>query len=694
MWYSIRSLLAASLSMAAIQNVSAQTTTAPPKERGDQPAELGGIIVVGTADIKDSKTGTSLLDVPQNIQVLSGQLMADQGISVLEDALRNVAGVSVGGYARAYDFFRIRGFEAWQYTQLDGLPRTVSLNIEPNALEQVEVIKGPASVLYGRGAPGGVVNLVSKRPETTNFADVSVTGGSFDTFIGTADLNKVFDDSGNLAGRLNLVYRREGSNIDYTNGVERLYIAPALRWAYSENGEITFLSSVTKEWNQLVPAQPATGYILPNPNGSLPRDLYIEDPDNPPIVDQRHITAGYDWKMRISDTFQFQQNLRFTWTDLDWRNIYQPLYLSGDQRTLTLYDYDLAESRTAFAVDTRLTANFDTASVANKLTVGHEYRNETDDRTDYLGGFSPGINFDLFNPDYSVFVRPAMTAYPSTSDSHSNALYLQEEATFAERTTLTLAGRYDRVSVDSGTGWVTYNSFVPRVGLNYRITPVLAAYASYSKSFNPQVGLLDKNYNPVEPERGKQGEIGLKLATADGRYNLTAAIYDLTRTNVATARVTPPGTYDVSGRQRARGFELDSQLRPLPGLQLVASFDYNDAEVLEDNSLPVGARPLNAPKYTTSLWAKYTIQSGALAGLGMSLGGSHYSDQAGDSANSFFLPAYTLLNANLSYEIGRTWMQLNIYNLTDKHAAVGSLSPLFVTYATPRAVRFTLGYRF
>ena len=116
--------------------------------------------------------------------------------------------------------------------------------------------------------------------------------------------------------------------------------------------------------------------------------------------------------------------------------------------------------------------------------------------------------------------------------------------------------------------------------------------------------------------------------------------------------------------------------------------------MLEDNSLPVGARPLNAPKYTTSLWAKYTIQSGTLAGLGMSLGGSHYSDQAGDSANSFFLPAYTLLNANLSYEIGRTWMQLNIYNLTDKHAAVGSLSPLFVTYATPRAVRFTLGYRF
>lgn len=694
MRYVFCSLLATGLSTGAVQISYAQTNGQSEEKHADQPAELGGIIVVGSADVKDSKTGTPLLDVPQNIQVLSGQLMADQGISVLEDGLRNVAGVSVGGYARAYDFFRIRGFESWQYTQLDGLPRTVSLNIEPNALEQVEVIKGPASVLYGRGAPGGVVNLVSKRPENDNFADVSLTGGYFDTFIGTADLNKVFDEAGNLAGRLNLVYRREGSNIDFTKGVERLYLAPAFRWAYSEDSEITFLSSLTKEWNQLVPAQPATGYILNNPNGHLPRDLFIEDPDHPPIVDQKHATAGYDWKVRISDTLQFQQNLRFTWTDLDWRNIYQPLSLADDQRTLTLYDYDLAESRTAFAVDTRLTAHFDTASVSHKLTVGHEYRNETDDRIDYLGGFFPAIQFDLFHPDYSIFARPPMTAYPTTSDSHSHALYLQEEATISERTTLTLAGRYDRVSVDNGNGWVVYNSFVPRVGLNYRITPVLAAYASYSKSFNPQIGLRDQNDRPVEPEQGKQGEVGLKLATPDGRYNFTASIYDLTRTNVATARVTPPGTYDVSGRQRARGFEFDGQFRPLPGLQLVASYAYNDAEVLDDNTLPVGARPLNAPKFTTSLWAKYTIQNGPWAGLGISLGGSRYSDQAGDAANTFFLPAYTLINANASYEIGRTWMQLNVYNLTDKHAAIGSLSPLFVTYSTPRAVRFSVGYRF
>lgn len=694
MWHCIRSLLAASLSVATIQNASAQTAPAQPEEQGDKkPAELGGIIVVGTVDVKDSKTGTSLLDVPQNIQVLSGQLMAEQGISVLEDGLRNVAGVSVGGYARAYDFFRIRGFESWQYTQLDGLPRTVSLNIEPNALEQVEVIKGPASVLYGRGAPGGVVNLVSKRPESNDFADVSLTGGSFDTLIGTADLNKVLDDSGNVSGRLNMVYRREGSHIDYTNGVERMYLAPSLRWAYSDDGEITFLSSITKEWNQLVPAQPASGYILPNPNGRLPRSLYIEDPDNPPIVDQKHITTGYEWKAKVSDVIQFQQNLRFTWTDLDWRNIYQPLSLAPDQRTLTVYDYDLDESRRAFAVDTRLIGDFSTGSVSHKLTVGHEYRNETDDRIDYLGGFFPPIQFDLFNPDYRVFVRPTMTPSPSNTDSHSHALYVQEEATFSERTTVTLAGRYDRVSVDSGTGWVTYNSFVPRFGLNYRFTPVLSAYASYSESFNPQIGLRDKNLNPIEPEGGRQGEVGMKLATADGRYNLTASIYDLTRTNVATARVTPPGTYDVSGRQRARGFELDSQIRPLPGLQLVASFAYNDAKVLEDNTLPVGARPLNAPKYSASVWAKYTLQEGPLAGLGMSLGGSHYSNQAGDAANSFFLPAYTLLNANLSYEIGRTWMQLNVYNLTNKYAAVGSLSPLFVTYSTPRAVRFTVGYR-
>jgi iron complex outermembrane receptor protein len=687
-------LLGVGLNLPVVATAYAQTATEP-AQKDDEPVELGSIIVVGSAEAQVSKTGTALLDVPQNIQVLSGQLLQEQGVSVLEDGLRNVAGVSVGGYARAYDFFRIRGFEAWQYTQLDGLPRTVSLNIEPNALEQVEVIKGPASVLYGRGAPGGVVNLVSKRPQSMTFADVSVTGGSFDTFIGTADLNKVFDPDGEVAGRLNLVYRREGSHIDDTKGVERLYVGPALRWVYSDVGDITFLASVTRERNELVPAQPATGYILYNPNGRLSRSLFIEDPDNPPTIDQKHITAGYEWNTRFTDALRFQQNLRFTWTDLDWYNIYQPLSLSEDQRTLTLYTADLIEKRHAFGVDSRVMGSFGTGAVTHAVTLGHEFRDESVDRVDYLGGFYPGVQFDLFNPDYSVFVRPEMTAYPSTSDSRSNGLYLQDEISVFERTTVTLGGRYDRVSVDSGTGGVNYDAFVPRVGVNHRITPVLAAYVSYSESFNPQVGLRDANGNAVEPERGDQYEVGLKLATTDGRYNLTAAVYDLTRTNVATARVTPPGTYDVTGRQRSKGFELDAQLRPLPGLQLIASYAYTDAKVLEDNVQAVGSRPLNSPKQTTSLWAKYTFQEGTLAGLGLSLGGSHYSDQAGDAANSFFLPSYTLLNANVSYDIGgRTWLQLNISNLTDEYAAVGSLSPLYVTYATPRAFRFTIGHRF
>ena len=204
--------------------------------------ELSEVIVTGQRDRTATKSGVDLMRTPQNIQVLSGALMRDQNTSLLEDALRNVAGVQPSGYATGFDFFRIRGFDASDFAYLDGLVRETSANIELTGLDSVEVLKGPSSSLYGQGSPGGLVNLISKRPRRERFFDLELATGTDSYFKPAVDFGGALDSQGDVYGRLFAVYRREGSFVDHVKGIERVYVAPSLTWEMSGNTTITFLT--------------------------------------------------------------------------------------------------------------------------------------------------------------------------------------------------------------------------------------------------------------------------------------------------------------------------------------------------------------------------------------------------------------------------------------------------------------------
>ncbi|MBL8268171.1 TonB-dependent siderophore receptor, partial [Steroidobacter sp.] len=342
-------------------------------------------------------------------------------------------------------------------------------------------------------------------------------------------------------------------------------------------------------------------------------------------------------------------------------------------------------------IDTLLIGSFDMGSVHHRLAAGFEYgRQRVDSKPSYA--FSPLVAFDLFAPDYSVFQRGDFALFPSLREDESRGLYFQDEIKLG-RLTVTAGGRFDWVTVETATSTEKHDAFVPRVGATYEIRPGLAGYASYSESFNPQVGMLDVEGRALDPETGTQYELGLKLLSPDGKYNVTTAIYEITRSNVASALPAPAGRYDTSGRQRSRGFEVDSQIKLMRGWEMIASYAYTDVEVLEDYVTPKGNWPVNIPRQAASLWTKYVIQDGSLRGLGFSVGGSRYSKMAGDPANTFFVPAYTLVNANISYARANGFnAQLNVDNVLDEFYAAGAFTDMFVNYGRPRTVRLTIGW--
>lgn len=647
------------------------------------------IVITAKRGTTVAKNATPVLETPQNIQVLSSRLLKDQGVTILEDALRNVAGVMPVPYARGYDLYKIRGFDASGFTYVDGLPRGVALNIEPAALDRVEVLKGPSSVLFGQGPPGGMVNMVSKRPRPQSFLNAEISTASWGGYMPYLDLGGSFNQSDSVYGRLVALYRHEGSYIDFNPGTKRLYIAPSLTWEMGENSSLTVLTSMSRERNELIPDQPASGLILPNPNGKYDRDLYIGDPENKGKIAQDWYTAGYEFHHGFSDRATFYQNARISYLDLLYLNLYQPAGLSVDGRTQSEYGQDYGEKRRRYSVDSGVNLTFESGAVKHRMNLGFEYEGTRDSFTGGLG-FAPAIDFDLFDPDYSVFVhQPRTITFAGQTKSSAYGLYAQEELKPTDRLAFTLGARYDQVKINGDSD----HAFVPRAGVSYQLRPDLIGYLSYAKSFNPQAGFVDASGNPVKPERGEQYEVGVKLASEDGRLSSTVALFHLVRSNVAN--LTPGGfTYQTSGEQRSRGAEFDGQFRLTRALEMVASYSYTDVVVTEDTVIPEDMWVTGTPKHKASLWMRYLISEGELKGLGFSAGGSIYSKQAGDDLNTYFIDNYALVNMNVSYNRGRYSLLFNVNNVLDKDYVRGALGSLFVVGGEPRNYRLTLGYSY
>ena len=307
--YSLAPAILGLLTVCSYGQDFASSTPGAPGSR----AELSDRVVVTGADLpaypvenaaSGTKTDTPLLEVPQTVNVIPRQLLDDQNDISLREALRNVGGVNVSGGYRDYDIYKIRGFESNGFTYLDGLlvDRQQNFQEEPFGLERIEVIQGPASVLYGQSPPGGLVNLVSKTPQKATFTDLEIGGGSFDLAEVGVDTNATLNQSGSVYGRLNVLWRQSNTFTEYVDPSQRVLVAPSLTIELAKNTKLTLLGQYYLNYsNQGFPI-PAAGFVLPNVNGDVSIRRNIGEPDT--FNTRNHVQRaqlGYQFEHKFND---------------------------------------------------------------------------------------------------------------------------------------------------------------------------------------------------------------------------------------------------------------------------------------------------------------------------------------------------------------------------------------------------------
>jgi iron complex outermembrane receptor protein len=647
-----------------------------------------------------TKTDTPLQETPQAVSIVTREFLDDVNARKLEDVLQHVAGVTIGGIYSDWDYYRIRGFDASLTTFWDGLRGDYGMYVETFGLDRVEVIKGPASTLYGQGPLSGLVNIVSKRPKRDPFADVQLTLGSNGFYEPALDVGGSLNEKGTVYARLTALYRDQNSFVDFANK-QRTYVAPALTWAVGPNTTLTLLSHYMHDSNLMAMPLPAKGTVLPNVNGDIPISRFLGEPSSGKATLTRS-KIGYELAHRFNETVSLRQNVSRNRLEQRWPDLYYNASLDADERTLYRYPYDYRETLDRMAVDTALEAKLETGAIAHTVIGGIDYyRTRSDsgsnqiDYSDFPGSYRP---IDVFNPVYGATLPTYATSAASISKTHITGLYLQDQAKVRERVTVTVGGRFDWSGSESGSTNDSVTGFTMRGGAAYEFTPGATVYGSYSESFNPQWFSRDASGNVVDPETGENIEAGVKTLLMNGRIDTLLAVYQLTRQNIATANPATPDPFDsiAAGEQRSRGVELEGTFRVVPGWDLQGAYAYTDAEITRDNTLQVGATLAGVPKHSLSAWSKYILQNGSLKGLGFGVGGRYYTEQEGDStyANPFKLPAYGVVDAAVYYERGHFNAQVNVNNVLDREYFAGAYNDLYVLPGEPLNVRATMGWTF
>lgn len=679
---------------------SAQTSVAR-----DHVTRLQGIAVNGSYT-EQASTATKLdmpvLETPQAISVVPRELLDEQRALQLGEALRNVAGVSQATVYGFFDGFNLRGFNASSgATYLDGLLASNDMaNYELSGLQRLEVVKGPASGLYGQGPLSGMVNMVSKRPQEEHFVDLGVSVGSDSFYEGCIDANSPLDASGNLLGRINLLYRTQDFFVD-SSDMQRASIAPSLTWKIDTDTTLTLLGTYQRDL--IHPWSPTTAYgtILPNPNGSVPINRSINDRDYPAVQHRTYETGGYQFDHRFNDTFALHQGLRYE----DFYNSWDHwLFVNGmheDMRTVDRFYYGpYDEHGHDLRVDTNLSAAFDTGSVGHYALLGFDYGKR---QSHWVNNFDPGpYPLDIFNPVYGTTPEPLLyePEYVRQTDQQ-RGLYMQDHLSFGKRTTLTVGGRWDRVTGSSYGEASRDSAFSPHAGVTFALGEATALYANYAKSFAPQIGYSTFDGKALPPERGVNLELGIKASRSDGSLSAMASLFQLTREDVATDDPAHPNFYLIAGQQRSRGLELETRWQPSAAFEFTAAYAYTRAEVTRDNVLPVGSRLEGIPRHNLNLWSRYNVAGGPLAGFGAGLGFNYQSRRPGSAYEPIdpiyhqpiVFKSYALVDAALFYSHGDWEAQINVRNLFDRRYYVDGFSDR-ITPGQPRSAMLTVQRHF
>jgi iron complex outermembrane receptor protein len=615
-----------------------------------------------------TRTNTPLIEVPQSVEVLNHTLLADQDRRTLADALVNVSGV-VANKPEEVLFTQplVRGFPAEIY--LDGLStfgNTTAAN-DPTSLvglERIEVIKGPNSTMYGGGlgSPlGGLINLVSERPEPKLDGYLAFRGGNFTTLNPYGDLN--IPINGKIAARFAGEYQKNDSWIDLVNG-DRWLLQPAMSFQLTPKTEL-FVQGMFTHRDQLeysgVPADLALA-------GQIDRNAFVGAPIGQPHtrIDSRN--AAVELNHTFNDKVRWTTTARYYFSQANEHGSFVLPGLNPDPAppVYNIYTLDMPSNPVREGTfDTNLVANLRGLGGRHELLAGVSY-----DHTNFFSGmgFSGVVvgQENLSHPNYNIaFGPPTPVTLLQTDRYQTTAVYGQDQATYG-RLHLTGSVRYTQLDFrerEQGTN-STYHHVSGRAGGTFDVVHGVALYAAYATAFRGAFGLVVQT--APKPETSQNVEGGLKLALSRAHLAGTVAIFNQTRDNVATPDTNPANFgYSVQvGQQRARGAETDLTWEPLRAFSLLANYAYTQATVMKDTNPDVGNFLQRVPRNSGRIAGRYRIQNGAVKGLSFGAGVTAFTKKELTLPNTLTSPGYAAVDAQVSYSFRRYTLEGSATNLT------------------------------
>ncbi|WP_174710944.1 TonB-dependent siderophore receptor [Nostoc sp. TCL240-02] len=616
-----------------------------------------------------TKTDTPLRDIPASIQVIPQQVIEDQQPRNLIGILRN-AGVVQNNFSSGFvDTFSIRGFRArnvYRNGIKDRFADVAAFSSSLTNIDRVEVVRGPNSVIYGQVNPGGIINIVTKKPLSQPYYAFEVRRGGYELFQPSLDFSSPLTKDGSLSYRLNTSYRTAEDFTDFSNE-KRFFVSPVVNWRIGKNTNLTFDLKYEDIQQSLgsTNEQIASGTILPNPNGKIPINRYLGEPTD--FFNRQLNRYNYNLEHRFNDNWSISNSFQAAFLTLDLRNTFVTSPLQADNRTVgrTQVTYSKPTEYEAYTIDTHVIGDFNIGSIKHKLLAGFDLFRQTRSTGIIRTAAAP---LDVFNPVYGQPLGATLGRIDIFFRDDALGFYLQDQVTLANNLKLLVGGRYDFVEnefanrIASTASVQSDSAFSPRVGIVYQPIAPVSLYASYSRSFEQVTG-ADKNDSLFKPQRGTQYEVGVKTDLFDNKLSATLALYDLTLTNILTTDPTDSDYSVQTGEQRSRGVELSVTGEILPGWNVIGFYGYTDARITKDNDIPVGNRVSGVPEHVASLWTTYTFGTGSLKGFGGGIGFNYVGDNKPDSLNTFTIPSYFLTDAALYYRNNNFSVGLNLNNI-------------------------------
>ncbi|MEQ4453837.1 TonB-dependent siderophore receptor [Kosakonia sp. YIM B13605] len=664
------------------------------------------VVVTSQMQSGATKLETPDIETPQAVSIVTRQQYEEQGAISVRQAVSYTPGVYSNqiGASNRFDYIVLRGFSdgSLDNVYLDGLKMMgdtnshSSLVIDPWFLDSVEVVRGPASVLYGRSSPGGIVALNSRKPSFDPGGEVKLFAGNNNQRGAAFDVTGPVDDNDRVAVRLTGMTRYADSQFDHLKE-QRYAIAPSLTWRITDHTRLELMAYLHRDpEGGSHSGLPYEGTVVPHAGKKI-SNTFFEGEDDYDKYDRRENMVGYNVEHAFDSGWSVRQKLRYLHTTVDLNQVYAAGWLNDTELNRGYSGSD--ESLSAVTLDNQIDGSIDTGIINHRLLFGVDYQRRSNNVTASYGSF-PAI--DAFHPVYGADPLSISVYSREKHKLEQTGIYAQDQMSL-DRWRLTLGGRHDQVKITNvnkitdTSDTLDKNHFSSRAALMYLFDSGFAPYVSYSTAFTP-TSFTDEYGKILQPMKGKQWEAGLKFQPEGSQTMYSASVYRINQENIAT-KVEPTDPYRSIGEIESEGVELEAVGQLTDNLRLQAAYTYNDIRYKKSSAQEQGNRAVYAPRNQASAWLSYDVKAGVLNGLTVGSGVRYVNGITSDRQNTHTLPSYTLVDLAVGYDLSHVGLkglsaQVNVNNLTDKRyvAACNSLS--YCYFGAERSIVGSLSYRF